>query len=146
TYPVSPNVPGEAGHGLAPGSCAWDDRAGLAPEGGTIAFVTAANAQLAQARSGSAVDRSATAADRWPDAQTIPVYLTAPSRYWTFPVAATDPDSARHHAAWMPALGAIAGERSADPGATSMSFDPHDVRAVVVTPGVAGVEIQFEGP
>jgi hypothetical protein len=104
SYPVSPAVPGATGRGLAPGSCAWVDRTGLAREPGSVVFITAGNAQLRQTQSGSAVDRSPTAAERWPDAHTIPVYLSDPSRFWRFTVVMVDSDSARQHGPWKPSL------------------------------------------
>ena len=163
-YPVSPAVPGETGRGLAPGSCAWADRTGLAREPGKVLFITAGNAQLRQAQSGSTVDRSPTAAERWPDAHTIPVYLSDPGRFWRFTVIMLDADSARQHGPWKPSLaGAVAGpvtgasptrtvsarpvdgKRTADSSATSVSFDPLAIRSIVVTPGVNSVEMRFKG-
>lgn len=164
-YTVSPKVPGETGRGLAPGSCAWVDRTGLPAEGGKIRFITAGNAQLRQAQSGSTVDRSPTAAERWPDAHTIPVYLSDPSRFWRFSVVMVDADSARQHGPWKPSLAdAIAGpvadatptrsvprtpavgDQAVDSAESSVAFDPFAVRGIVVTPSVNGVAMKFEGP
>ena len=165
-YTVSPAVPGETGRGLAPGSCAWVDRAGLTREPGRMAFVTAGNAQLRQAQSGSAVDRSPTAAERWPDAHTIPAYMSDPGRYWRFSTVMVDADSARQHGPWKPpAAAALAGPvseasptlsipgattaggaRTVDSSRTSVGFDATAIRGIVVTPGVASVQMRFAGP
>jgi hypothetical protein len=165
SYPVSPAVPGATGRGLAPGSCAWADRTGLAREPGTVVFVTAGNAQLSQARHGSTVDRSPTAAERWPDVHTIPVYLSDPGRFWRFTIVMVDSDSARQHGPWKPSLtDAIAGPvteapstrtmtespvtagRTVDSSRSSLAFDPFAVRRIVITPSVNGVTMKFEGP
>lgn len=164
TYAVSPNPPGETGRGLSAGTCAWVDRAGVRSEPGRITFTTAGNAQLRQARSGSEVDRSPTAAERWPDAHTIPVYLSDPGRFWTFTAVVADPDSARTHGPWKPsAADAVAGSvRDASPersvpqsplarertpdAAARPSYDVEAIHAIKVTPGVTGVEMRFKGP
>jgi hypothetical protein len=49
-----------------------------------IRFETVANAQLKQALHGSAVDRSSTAAENYPDMNTIPIYLKGEDHYWSF--------------------------------------------------------------
>src|ERR1044072_7744955 len=41
-------------------------------------------AQEAQARHGSPVDRTPTAAERYPDAQNVPQYLSSSDHYWSF--------------------------------------------------------------
>lgn len=164
-YPVSPGVPGETGRGLAAGSCSWADRSGLPSESGRVTFVTDGNAQLRQTQSGSTVDRSPTAAERWPDAHTIPVYMSDPSRYWRFTVIMRNADSAQQHGPWKPSIAdAIAGpvseasstrtvtrtpvavDGAVDSSRSSVAFDPFAVRGVVITPSVAGVEMKFEGP
>ena len=101
TYRGSQYPPGEYGTGLNPGTCAWVERAGMAGEPGRIEFTTAGNAQLRQIQSGSTVDRSSTAAERWPDAQTIPAYMTDWSHFWTFTVKVSAPEIARTHGAWI---------------------------------------------
>jgi hypothetical protein len=100
-YRGSQYPPGEYGTGLNPGTCAWVDRAGMVREPGRIEFTTAGNAQLKQIQSGSTVDRSSTAAERWPDAQTIPAYMTEWSHFWTFTVKVSAPETARTHGAWI---------------------------------------------
>ncbi len=165
SYPISPNPPGETGRGLPAGTCAWADRAGVRSEPGRMAFTTAGNAQLKQAQSGSAVDRSPTAAERWPDAHTIPVYLSDPARFWTFSVVVADPDSARTHGPWKPSVtDAVAGsvkdaspvrsvpqsplatERTPGAGDERLSYDADAIHAIKVTPGVTSVEMRFKGP
>ena len=78
------NPAGSRGEGLKPGQCAWVDRGygGLEPL--RIRFETSANAQLVQMRNGSTVDRSPTAAESFPDQQTIPVYMSDSNRFWVF--------------------------------------------------------------
>ena len=103
-YRVASSQAGRLGRGLEPGTCAWDDRTDARAEPGQIVFTTAGNAQLKQQQSGSEVDRSPTAAERWPDVHTIPPYLNDPAHYWTFTVSLANPDSALHHKAWKPAV------------------------------------------
>ncbi len=165
TYPVSPNPPGETGRGLSAGTCAWVDRAGVRSEPGRMTFTTAGNAQLKQAQSGSAVDRSPTAAERWPDAHTIPVYLSDPGRFWTFSVVVADPDSARTHGPWKPSVAdlvagsvrdaspvrsvpqsPLATQRTPGAGDERVSYDAEAIHAIKVTPGVTSVEMRFKGP
>lgn len=78
------NPAGARGEGLRPGQCAWVDRGygGLEPI--RIRFETSANAQLQQTLNGSAVDRSPTAAERYPDQQTIPAYMSDSNHFWVF--------------------------------------------------------------
>jgi hypothetical protein len=104
SYRVAASPAGPAGDGLEPGQCAWGDRTDARQEPGRILFLTAGNAQLKQKQSGSAVDTSATAAERWPDAHTIRPYLRDSTHYWTFTVSLANPDSALNHRAWKPAV------------------------------------------
>src|SRR5688500_2139387 len=106
-YQVGANPPGTTGGGLDPGSCAWVDRKDMPREPGRVDFTTAGNAQLKQTQSGSTVDRTATAAERYPDANTIPVYLSDRSRFWTFTVTVGSPATARAHAAWKMDIGDV---------------------------------------
>lgn len=164
-YAVSRNIAGATGRGLDPGTCAWADRAGMKHEPGRMAFTTAGNAQLKQAQSGSAVDRTPTAAERWPDANTIPAYMSDPGRFWTFTVTPARPDTAQRHGAWKPSLtdglaGPLreaspsrtipgsphAGERPPGSAAASVAFDAEAIHGVQVTPGITGVEMRFKGP
>jgi hypothetical protein len=104
SYRVAKSQAGRLGRGLEPGTCAWDDRTNARAEPGQIVFTAPGNAQLKQQQSGSEVDRSPTAAERWPDVHTIPPYLNDPAHYWTFTVSLANPDSALHHKAWKPAV------------------------------------------
>jgi hypothetical protein len=106
SYRVSSTVPGPAGLGLSAGTCAWTDRTAMPKEPGTIAFITARNAQIKQAQSGT-IDRTATAAERYPDVFTIPEYLKDSRHYWTFAVMSRDPDSALTNGPWKPDLGSV---------------------------------------
>ena len=165
-YPVAPRAAGLAGLGLSPGTCAWVDRTDARPEPGRVTFVTAGNAQLRQAQSGSAVDRSASAAERWPDVHTIPRYMESSTNYWSFHVVLIDPDSAVAHEAWKRSFGELLTSRppgdasrsvslprqtsvagSYTPGkgaATSQVQTAFDIRNVQVTAGLEGVTIRFE--
>ena len=76
---------GVRGEGLLPGDCAWADRPIDYPGGPfRIRFETVANAQLKQQLHGSPVDRSSTAAESYPDVNTIPIYLKGETHYWSF--------------------------------------------------------------
>ncbi len=75
---------GSRGEGLRPGECAFVDRPISERGPFRIRFETVANAQLKQRLHGSPVDTSPTAAERYPDTQTIPAYLKDPNHYWTF--------------------------------------------------------------
>jgi len=69
---------------LNPGQCSWIDR-GLRPgEPPQIHLEIVSFGQLAETRHGSPVDRSPTAAERYPDAQNVPQYLSSSDHYWTF--------------------------------------------------------------
>jgi hypothetical protein len=163
-YRVSANVPGETGRGLDPGSCAWVDRTGMAREPARVDFTTAANAQLKQIQTGGPVDRTATAAERWPDANTIPAYLTDSNRYWTFTVTVGAPWTARTHAAWTGNLLATITSKPPStqpqnrslPGGIGTGYEPgkgpattqvsgvFDIRNVKATPTLEGITIQFD--
>jgi hypothetical protein len=74
-----------------PSSCAWVQSGERGPyrplspdEIGEIRFEKPANAQLKETLHGSKVDTSPTAAERYPDARTIPAYLKDPNHYWSF--------------------------------------------------------------
>ena len=171
SYSMSTSVPGPSGKGLLAGSCAWTDRNGVPKEPGKVTFTTAGNAQLKQIQSGSAVDRSPTAAVRYPDVNTIPAYLVDPARYWSFFVTAGAPDKASSHGAWIPPLNLATSLETAraTPGATTVTRPPatgpgtsvfrpgtagastttrvntlFDIRNVTVTPGLEGVVIRFD--
>ena len=166
TYRISPNVPGASGSGLATGSCAWTNRTAMPPEPGKIWFITASNAQLKQTQSGTTVDRSPTAAERYPDVRSIPEYLKDPAHYWTFNVASRDPDSALTNGPWKPDFtNVVTGTRTTatsttrsqpsslpgggvfqpgGAGSTSAVQTIYDIKNVSVTPGLEGVVIRFD--
>jgi len=62
---------------LNPGQCSWVDRGFRNGEPRQIRFEIVYFAQQRHARHGSAVDRSPTAAESYPDAQNVPQYLTS---------------------------------------------------------------------
>ena len=166
-YRVSASVPGTSGMALAAGSCAWVDRTGVPKEPRTVTFTTASNAQLKQAQSGSGIDRSATAAERWPDVRSIPEYLKDPLHFWRFTVTVDQPSKAFTHGAWKvdptdivatsrststpttrsaPAAGSI-GDQPYTPGRTgtsSVATTVFDIKNVSATPGLEGVAIRFD--
>src|SRR6185503_16440573 len=67
-----------------PGQCSWIDRGFRQGEPTQIRLEMVSFAQQQQARHGSPVDRSPTAAERYPDAQNVPQYLENSDHYWTF--------------------------------------------------------------
>jgi len=98
---------GADGKGLEPATCTWVDRPHSATEPPAVEFETSANAQLKQTLHGSQVDRSPTAAVNYPDAHTIPAYLTNPNHYWSFFVRKDPMDGryvAAYHRHWMRSL------------------------------------------
>lgn len=165
-YRASVTVPGPVGYGLSPGSCAWTDRTAMPKEPGTIAFVTARNAQIKQAQSGS-IDRSPTAAERYPDVFTIPEYLKDPQHYWTFRVMSKTPDSALTNGPWKRDLTNVVatGRSAATPtsvtlpgttgpgnqvfrpggaGSTSVVQAVYDITNVIVSPTLDNLIIGFQ--
>jgi hypothetical protein len=159
---------GATGRGIGPGMCAWvqRDAGGAGAEPGRIQFTTSANAQLNQTKSGSAVDRTPTAAERWPDVNTIPAYMRDANHYWTFTVARTEPTVARTNAAWKASVTDIVtgGLPSQNPKGVSKPDVPEarpidapgarrtgsdavpaalGIRDVSVTPGLQAVAIRF---
>ncbi len=77
---------GPDGSGLRIGECAFANRALTDREPYRVRFDTAADGQIRQRQHGSAIDNSPTAAERFPDAQNIPLYLKDPNHYWSFSV------------------------------------------------------------
>ena len=69
---------------LNPGQCSWIDRGFRPGEPPQIRLEIVSFGQQAEARHGSPVDRSPTAAERYPDAQNVPQYLSSSDHYWTF--------------------------------------------------------------
>ncbi len=91
TSEPGPFAAGTRGEGLSPGECSWVDRPifwdvfGINERYLVIRFETPANAQLKQVLHGTPVDNSPTAAERFPDAQTIPDYIMYDDKhYWSF--------------------------------------------------------------
>lgn len=72
------------GHHLRPGDCAYVDTPGKVLGISELRQVIVAFAQLKQQLNGSSVDTSATAAERFPDAQNVPQYLQDSGHYWSF--------------------------------------------------------------
>jgi hypothetical protein len=167
SYRVSPTLPGQSGGGLAPGSCAWTNRTAMPPEPGKIWFTTSSNAQLKQTQSGVPLDRSPTAAERYPDMRSIPEYLKDPAHFWQFAVVSRAPDSAVTNGVWKPNLtNLVAGAlrttatsttrsqpsnlpgggafQPGGAGSTSTATTVFDIRNVSVTPGLEGVAIRFD--
>jgi hypothetical protein len=83
---------------LPPGACSWNDPHGPR-EPGEVIFDVLPNAQLKQKLSGVEVDTSPTAAELYPDAHTIPAYLSDPNHYWVFYVPESGPPIALSHTA-----------------------------------------------
>lgn len=75
---------GPDGSGLRIGECAFANRAVTDHEPYRVRFDTVADGQTRQRQHGSAIDTSPTAAERFPDAQNIPLYLKDPNHYWSF--------------------------------------------------------------
>lgn len=86
TFKKSGKAAGAQGAGLDPGQCSWIDRPINEREPFKLQFETRANAQLKQVLNGSTVDRSPTAAERYPDATSIPEYMKDQSHYYSFKV------------------------------------------------------------
>jgi len=104
TFEPSSRPAGPGGEGLNPGQCSWADRP--MNERFLIRFATPANAQLKQTLHGSQVDRSPTAAESYPDVNTIPQYLRSENHYWSFFGAKPVNNffTATGHKFWRPAL------------------------------------------
>jgi len=75
---------GGRGENLKSGQCSWVDRGFRNGEPTQIRLEIVYFAQQQQARHGSPVDRSPTAAESYPDAQNVPQYLSSADHYWSF--------------------------------------------------------------
>jgi hypothetical protein len=75
---------------LKPGQCSWVDRGFRQGEPTQIRLEMVYFGQQKQMLKGSPVDRSATAAQSYPDAQNVPQYLSSSNRYWSFRVYNTN--------------------------------------------------------
>lgn len=110
TSAPSPYAAGLRGEGLRPGECSWVDRPidvrNVDERYFLIRFESPANAQLKQRLHGSQVDTSPTAAERFPDAQTIPAYMYDPKHYWSFfgVTRVNNSYAAAGHKYWKPPL------------------------------------------
>jgi hypothetical protein len=71
---------------LNPGQCSWVDRGFRTGEPTQIRLELVYFAQQQQSLHGSPVDRTPTAAERYPDAQNVPQYLSSSDHYWSFRV------------------------------------------------------------
>jgi hypothetical protein len=70
--------------GLNPGQCSWVDRGFRTGEPTQVRFEIVYFAQQSQARHGTTVDHSPTAAEHYPDAQNLPPYLSDANHFWSF--------------------------------------------------------------
>ncbi|HJX92624.1 MAG TPA: hypothetical protein VJ372_19145, partial [Pyrinomonadaceae bacterium] len=104
TFEPSSRPAGPGGEGLNPGQCSWVDRP--MNERFLIRFETPANAQVKQTLHGSQVDTSPTAAESFPDVNTIPQYLRSENHYWSFFGAKPVNNfyTATGHKFWKPSL------------------------------------------
>ncbi len=105
-FKASPRAAGVTGSGLEPGTCSWVDRPMNDKEPKEMLFDTLANAQLKQALKGTEVDRSPTAAEKYPDAITIPAYLSDGKHYFSFFVvnALSQYFAVQNYRAWKPSV------------------------------------------
>ncbi len=83
-FTPSVKAAGSNGEGLQPGECSFVDRPISESGPYRIRFETPDNAQLKQQLHGTPLDTSPTAAERFPDTQTIPAYLRDQNHYWSF--------------------------------------------------------------
>jgi len=86
TQPADPS-----GHNLQPGQCAFPERVVRMNEPDQIVQEIVYFAQLKQQLHGDPVDTSPSAAEKYPDAQNVPKYLSDAKHYWIFFVRQTGP-------------------------------------------------------
>lgn len=103
---------GLLGRNLQPGQCAFADRALRTDEPYGLIQEIVSFGQLKETLHGSTVDRSPTAAERFPDAKNVPQYLGDARHYWSFFVHQNAPlPSGRFEASygryWKPGLEAV---------------------------------------
>jgi hypothetical protein len=84
TQPADPS-----GRNLQPGQCAFAERAVRGNEPSQIVQEIVYFAQLKKQLHGDPVDTSPTAAEKYPDAQNVPKYLSDARHYWIFSVRQT---------------------------------------------------------
>lgn len=118
------------GLSLQPGQCAYPERAVRADEGTDIMLEVVNFAQTQQQLHGTPVDASPTAAERYPDAQNVPIYLSDANHYWIFFVFQTAPlpsgglEALSIGRYWKPGLNRDEAVRPVDPKRTTKT-DPH---------------------
>lgn len=95
---------GTLGVGLRPGNCAWVDRPLSGNQPLKIRFKIAYYGQLKQTLHGTAIDRSPTAAERFPDSLNIADYLKDENHYWRFFIKDSGQDylEATYNQYWRP--------------------------------------------
>jgi hypothetical protein len=99
-----------SGLNLQPGQCAFPERTVRADEPYEIILEVVNFGQRQQQRHGTPVDTSPTAAEKYPDAQNVPLYLADASHNWSFfvhqnaplPSGRFEASSAGHY--WKPAI------------------------------------------
>ncbi len=164
SYSKSRTPPGPDGTGLEPGTCAWADGLMASGDLSQVQFVTEANAQLKRQQHGSGTDASGTAAEKFPDAQTIPAYLNDANHYWSFSIEGKEYGwyLAGRHGPWKPSLKdrvvtqAAGGVSPSRPGsvtdqvvgpkidATRTRTDLFALQNVRVFPNIGGVVVRFD--
>ena len=80
-----------SGRNLQPGQCAFPERVVGGNEPNQIVQELVDFAQLKKQLHGDPVDTSPTAAEKYPDAQNVPKYLSDAKHYWIFSVRQTGP-------------------------------------------------------
>ena len=80
-----------SGRNLQPGQCAFPERVVRGNEPNQIVQELVDFAQLKKQLHGDPVDTSPTAAEKYPDAQNVPKYLSDAKHYWIFSVRQTGP-------------------------------------------------------
>ena len=83
--------PGRSGSNLQPGQCSFPERVVQTNEPHQIVQEIVYFAQLKRQLHGDPVDTSPTAAEKYPDAQNVPKYLSDAKHYWIFFVRQTGP-------------------------------------------------------
>ena len=91
TFKPASQPSGAAGRSLQPGDCAFVERTVRTDEPYAIFQEVVSFAQLKQQLHGTPVDTSPTAAERFPDGQSVPRYLSDQNHYWSFFVVQSAP-------------------------------------------------------
>jgi hypothetical protein len=87
----APQPAGASARDLQPGQCAFVNRTVRHDEPYNLHQEIVSFGQTKQKLHGTPVDTSPTAAERFPDAQNIPLYMNDPKHYWSFFVHQTAP-------------------------------------------------------